>query len=175
MKDINDYALSTYFRHYLMYKYAFTKKIKLDFAVRNADFTPKSTSVENLSKVATAPAPASAAVSSAEASVLLSQSQSQSQAQNVPGEIFSRPGTGSSSQGNSEVPLTTEQVGDKQTPVQQPAVIVSVTSSEQPQPSLQSSANDGYAVPAMSEPEPEPIVKEAGQSGEEADGAYIIN
>ncbi|KAJ3411009.1 hypothetical protein HDV05_002917 [Chytridiales sp. JEL 0842] len=36
LKLVTDYAINTYFRHYLMYKYVFTKKVKLDFAIENA-------------------------------------------------------------------------------------------------------------------------------------------
>ncbi|KAJ3259766.1 hypothetical protein HDU77_001635 [Chytriomyces hyalinus] len=40
MKQISEYATNTYFRHYLMYKYAFTKQIKLEFKISNAYCTP---------------------------------------------------------------------------------------------------------------------------------------
>ncbi|KAJ3177054.1 hypothetical protein HK101_010326 [Irineochytrium annulatum] len=48
MKVITDYATNTYFRHYLMYKYAFTKKIRMDFRVVNAEMTPPAVSTEEL-------------------------------------------------------------------------------------------------------------------------------
>ncbi|KAJ3027904.1 UNVERIFIED_CONTAM: hypothetical protein HDU68_002870 [Siphonaria sp. JEL0065] len=40
MKLITDFATNTYFRHYLMYKYTFTKQIKTDFKITNAYMTP---------------------------------------------------------------------------------------------------------------------------------------
>ncbi|KAJ1569669.1 hypothetical protein HK405_009806 [Cladochytrium tenue] len=42
MKEISDYAVNTYFRHYLMYKYAFTKKVKLAFTITNSITTDAS-------------------------------------------------------------------------------------------------------------------------------------
>ncbi|KAJ3033377.1 hypothetical protein HDV00_006396 [Rhizophlyctis rosea] len=36
MKVVNEYAATTFFRHYLMYKYAFTKKMRLDFTAESA-------------------------------------------------------------------------------------------------------------------------------------------
>ncbi|KAI8835320.1 flagellar C1a complex subunit C1a-32-domain-containing protein [Chytridium lagenaria] len=48
VRSITEYALNTYFRHYIMYKYVFTKKVRLDFRVDNAEMTPKMLSVENL-------------------------------------------------------------------------------------------------------------------------------
>ncbi|KAI8621235.1 flagellar C1a complex subunit C1a-32-domain-containing protein [Chytriomyces sp. MP71] len=47
MKQITEYATNTYFRHYLMYKFAFTKQIKLDFKITNAYRTPTA-SIEKL-------------------------------------------------------------------------------------------------------------------------------
>ncbi|KAI9094867.1 flagellar C1a complex subunit C1a-32-domain-containing protein [Phlyctochytrium arcticum] len=41
VKTITEYAVNTYFRHYLMYKYAFTKKLRLDVTFDNfANETP---------------------------------------------------------------------------------------------------------------------------------------
>ncbi|KAJ3207118.1 hypothetical protein HDU67_007673 [Dinochytrium kinnereticum] len=51
LKAITDYALNTYFRHYVMYKYVFTKKVRLDFRVENAEMTPKTLSLENLAPI----------------------------------------------------------------------------------------------------------------------------
>ncbi|TPX59155.1 hypothetical protein PhCBS80983_g02658 [Powellomyces hirtus] len=34
-KAIDEYAVNTYFRHYLMYKYAFTKKLRLNLSIDN--------------------------------------------------------------------------------------------------------------------------------------------
>ncbi|KAI9345374.1 flagellar C1a complex subunit C1a-32-domain-containing protein [Obelidium mucronatum] len=48
MKLITEFATNTYFRHYLMYKYTFTKQIKLDFKITNAYMTPLP-SMENIS------------------------------------------------------------------------------------------------------------------------------
>ncbi|KAJ3109654.1 hypothetical protein HDU97_003131 [Phlyctochytrium planicorne] len=48
IRVITDYALHTYFRHYVMYKYAFTKKVRLDFRVDNAEMTPKVQSLESI-------------------------------------------------------------------------------------------------------------------------------
>ncbi|KAI9207250.1 flagellar C1a complex subunit C1a-32-domain-containing protein [Polychytrium aggregatum] len=48
VKIISEYARNTYFRHYLMYKYAFTKKLKLDLVVDNLDITPVALSTESL-------------------------------------------------------------------------------------------------------------------------------
>jgi hypothetical protein len=35
MTALTDYVVNTYFRHYLMYKYAFTKKMRLEFVIEN--------------------------------------------------------------------------------------------------------------------------------------------
>ncbi|KAJ3328981.1 hypothetical protein HDU76_008889 [Blyttiomyces sp. JEL0837] len=50
LNAITEYVTNTYFRHYLMYKYVFTKKIKLEFTIENPETTPKQ-SLDNLTLV----------------------------------------------------------------------------------------------------------------------------
>lgn len=35
MMALLDYTTNTYFRHYVMYKYVFTKKVRLEFVIEN--------------------------------------------------------------------------------------------------------------------------------------------
>ncbi|KAI9358314.1 flagellar C1a complex subunit C1a-32-domain-containing protein [Zopfochytrium polystomum] len=69
MKAITEYAVNTYFRHYMMYKYVFTKKVKIEFTIENADLTPSS-SAEDIAAAAAAAGTATAGTGTAAATSL---------------------------------------------------------------------------------------------------------
>jgi hypothetical protein len=57
MTLISDYVVNTYFRHYLMYKYAFTKKMRLEFVIENFMPVPEPVVEEVVVQVPVVPEP----------------------------------------------------------------------------------------------------------------------